>query len=125
VAVYGQRQPNGRVRIFFPPTWVVQVRDTYDWEIDRGGGLLGRVGGVITEAAADTRWDNLPNPDYGWRDPDAVSPNERSVRVNHRIPRRVEAAGLAAPFQVRTREWPVLDAPLLSAAEVDPSRSLR
>ncbi|MCG5052489.1 MAG: hypothetical protein KA712_05980 [Myxococcales bacterium] len=75
-------------------------------------------------------WDysehlTVPNPDYGSRSPDAVAPKSETVVVYHKHAKRIEDAGLAAPYKFQTRPWRVLDAGLVAPADVDPSRNLR
>jgi hypothetical protein len=66
----------------------------------------------------------VPNPDYGKTTKGAVQPKEQTVVVYHRHAKRIEDAGLAAPYRFKTTPWSVLVAPLVSPADVDPSRTL-
>jgi hypothetical protein len=81
-----------------------QVLDRYDWDYSEH----------LT----------VPNPDYGISRSDAVAPKLEKVVVYHSNARRLEVAGLAAPYDVRTNRWRVTDASLVAPAVVDPTRSL-
>jgi hypothetical protein len=66
------------------------------------------------EAKAVDRYDfnysehiTVPNPDYNSSKPDAVCPKKKSITVYHRNARRLEQAGLAAPFDLETDFWKV------------------
>ena len=93
-----------------PRHWAVQfasfqaqVIDRYDWDVREH----------IT----------VPNPDYGSSGKGAVAPGSRSVRVYHTNARRVEDAGLAAPYDIRSKKWPVRESALLTGA-VDPQKNI-
>lgn len=81
-----------------------QVLDRYDWDYSEH----------IT----------VPNPDFGSTKPDAVAPKMQKVVVFHSNARRLENAGLAAPYDLKTNRWKISDARLTTSAEVDPSRTL-
>jgi hypothetical protein len=99
----GSRQRDGRVRITLSD-WRGRVRDRYDWDY--------------------TEHFTVPNPDQGSTLPDAVRPADATLTVYHSNAQRLERAGLAAPYDLVSDEWPVSRASLTAAAEVDPSRRL-
>jgi hypothetical protein len=73
-------------------------------------------------------WDvrehiTVPNPDYGSSSKGAIDPGSKSVKVYHTNARRLENMGLAAPFDIRSKKWPVKDLSLLSGA-VNPQKKL-
>jgi hypothetical protein len=103
VAVLGQRQSGGRVRVTFQ-RWTARARDTYDFDFSEH----------LT----------VPNPDYQSTASDAVRPQDETLTVYHRNAERLERANLAAPFVAESREWTVSDARLTSPADVDPGRQL-
>lgn len=103
VRVVGQRLRNGHVSIRFQ-SWQSSVHDTYDFDFSEH----------LT----------VPNPDYGSTDRGAVRPQDQTLTVYHRNAQRLEQAHLAAPYVIRSDEWPVSDAHLLRAGEVDPSRRI-
>lgn len=80
-------------------SWQSHVSDRYDFDYDEH----------LT----------LPNPDHGSTRPDAVRPGDRQIRVYHRNAQRMVQAGLAAPFDLRSRRW-VPPAALMAAATVTP-----
>jgi len=74
-------------------------------------------------------WDysehfTVPNPDYRSTALDAVRPQDQTLTVYHSNAQRVERAGLAAPYDVESDEWRVVDPQIVKSAEVDPSRSI-
>jgi hypothetical protein len=60
----------------------------------------------------------VPNPDFGSKAPGAVSPSSKSIVVYHRNAKRLEDAGRAAPYDVRSKRWAVGDAALRATAEL-------
>ena len=66
----------------------------------------------------------VPNPDYGRNTSDAASPKSQTIVVYHRHAKRIEDAGLAAPYKFVTNPWRVTDAALIAPANVDPTRRL-
>ena len=78
--------PNGNLKLVFQG-YTAQASDRYDWNYSEH----------IT----------VPNPDFGSRDPAAVAPKERKIVVYHKHAKRLEDASLAAPYDLRTRPWPV------------------
>ena len=78
--------PNANLKLVFQ-TYTAQASDRYDWNYAEH----------IT----------VPNPDFGSRAPGAVAPNERKVVVYHKHAKRLEDANLAAPYDLRTKPWPV------------------
>lgn len=65
--------------------WRAKVKDRYDWN--------------YSEHAM------MPNPDFRSTASYAIRPDLRDLRVYHRNARRLEAAGLAAPYNIRSRTW--------------------
>jgi len=49
----------------------------------------------------------VPNPDFNSSKSGAVCPQNKSMTVYHRNARRLEQAGLAAPFNLETKVWKV------------------
>ncbi len=49
----------------------------------------------------------VPNPDFKSSKPGAVCPQNKSMTVYHRNARRMEQAGLAAPYDLETKAWNV------------------
>ena len=80
--------------------WTTYAFDRYDWDA-RGQ-------------------STLPNPDYGA--PDGVAPHRRQVKVYHTHALRVEQAGLAAPFYVRSEPWLVTDPAICGPARITLTR---
>jgi len=103
VLVSGARLPGASVRMAFL-AWSCRVSDRYDFDYREH----------LT----------VPNPDYGIARPDAIRPQDRSLKVYHANARRLEQAGLAAPYNIVSKEWHVSDASVLKPGEVDPTRRL-
>ena len=81
-----------------------QAKDRYDWNYNE--------------------YFTVPNPDYRSSQPDAVRPQDQSMRVYHRNAQRLERAGLAAPYDVLSNEWTVTDPQVVRPGIVDPRRQL-
>jgi hypothetical protein len=81
-----------------------EIRDRYDWDYSEH----------LT----------VPNPDYRSQAKGAVSPTSDKVVVYHRHAKRLEDAGLAAPYDLRTDRWTIADARFTAPGEVDPGRKL-
>ena len=62
----------------------------------------------------------VPNPDYGSKISGAVAPTSKTIVVYHSNAKRLEDAGLAAPYDLRSKPWQVIDAKLRVPAEVEP-----
>jgi hypothetical protein len=77
-----------------------EIRDRYDWDYSEH----------LT----------VPNPDYGSKAAGAIAPTSKTIVVYHRNAKRLEDAGLAAPYDLRSRAWQVMDAKLRAPAEVEP-----
>jgi hypothetical protein len=75
--------------------WSAHITDRYDWNY--------------------REHFTVPNPDHGSTDADAVRPGDRQLTVEHINAKRLEDAGLAAPYDIRSHHWHVLD-PLLGSA---------
>jgi len=101
VTVSGTRLPNSRVRIAFL-TWSSRALDRYDFDY--------------------AEYFTVPNPDHNKTFPGAVRPQDSSIRVYHTSAQRLERAGLAAPYNIASKEWHVSDAAVLRPGEVDPTR---
>ncbi|MBI3562748.1 MAG: hypothetical protein HY080_13635 [Gammaproteobacteria bacterium] len=74
-------------------------------------------------------WDpskhiTVPNPDHGKNFSGAVTPKSYSVVVYHSNAKRLEDAGLAAPYNVLTKRWRVTDPAVVHAADIDPDKSI-
>jgi hypothetical protein len=103
VMVTGRPQQGGMIQISFL-SWTAQAKDRYDWNYNE--------------------YFTVPNPDYRSSQPDAVRPTDQSMRVYHRNAQRLERAGLAAPYDLLSNEWPVTDQAIVRPGIVDPRRSL-
>lgn len=74
-------------------------------------------------------WDysehlTVPNPDFGSIAKGAVAPKLKTVVIYHKNAKRLEDAGLAAPYSFQTTPWTAIDAALRAPAEIDASRPL-
>jgi hypothetical protein len=103
VMVSGSRLPNAHVRITFV-SWQCRISDRYDFDY--------------------TEHFTVPNPDFRSSLPDAVRPQDETLTVYHTNARRLERAGLAAPYDVLSDEWRVQDIGVAGPGEVDPARRL-
>jgi len=79
------------------------------------------------QAEAHDRYDfeysehiTVPNPDYGSKEAGAIAPKLNKIVVEHRNAKRLEDAGLAAPYKVQFKPWQVTDARFTAPAEVAP-----
>ncbi len=99
------RPPKGsqKVRINFQ-SFVTEAKDVYDWDYSEH----------LT----------VPNPDFGSKMPGAVTPESNTVLAYHRNAKRIEDAGLAAPYSFVTKSWIDTDTAITAPGDVDPSRSL-
>jgi hypothetical protein len=88
----------GKLRINFQ-SFDARIRDRYDWDYSEH----------LT----------VPNPDYGSTTAGAIEPTSKSVVVYHRNAKRLEDAGLAAPYDVQTKPWQVGDAQFRAPADVN------
>jgi hypothetical protein len=77
---------NGNLKLAFQ-SYTAQASDRYDWDY--------------------TEHITVPNPDYGSKAAGAVAPNKREIVVYHKHAKRLEDANLAAPYDLRTKPWPV------------------
>jgi hypothetical protein len=80
------------------------------------------------EVIDDYDWDysehlTVPNPDYQSTAAGAVTPGSDRVVVYHRNAKRIEDAGLAAPYHLVSNRWSISGAPTTSG-EVDTTRRL-
>lgn len=103
VSVTGTPQVDGKIAITFD-TFAARALDRYDWD--------------------PTKHLTVPNPDSGSTKSDAVAPEQSQVTVYHTNAKRVEAAGLAAPYDLTTKPWPVTDSKVIAKATVDPKKKL-
>jgi hypothetical protein len=85
-------------------SFVAWVFDTYDFDF----------GEFIT----------VPNPDYRSNRPDAVAPESSKVRVYHKNAKRMEKAGLAAPYPLRSEAWTVTDPTIAGPGTVDSRKQI-
>lgn len=87
-------------------SWKTHAFDRYDWD--------------------PTKHLTVPNPDFGNPDKvaDPIAPAKDTIRVYHSNAKRVEAAGLAAPYDAESTEWTPADPDTVKDALVDASRSL-
>lgn len=85
-------------------SWTCSATDRYDWNY--------------------SEYLTVVNPDYQSKAKDAIHPTERTITVYHSNAKRLEDAGLAAPYDVVVRPWAVVDATLLRDAVIDTSRKL-
>lgn len=92
-----------KVKITFT-SFKASVIDTYDWDY--------------------TEHLKVPNPDFGSKEPGAIAPDQQTVRVYHSNAKRLEDAGLAAPYRLESTPWQVVDPAITGVAEIDPGRSL-
>lgn len=74
-------------------------------------------------------WDysehlTVPNPDYGSKEPNAVSPSTNTVVVYHKNAERIEKAGLAAPYDIVSKPWQITDVNIAGFGKVDVSKSI-
>src|SRR5262249_22708072 len=95
--------PSGRVKLAFR-SFQAQVLDRYDWDYSEH----------LT----------VPKPESGRKTPDAVAPASKTVVVYHRTAKRLEDAGLAAPYDLRTKPWTVSIADVVAEGTVDLGRTL-
>lgn len=89
----------GTLKINFQ-SFQAEIRDRYDWDYSEH----------LT----------VPNPDYGSKAAGAIAPTSKTIVVYHRNAKRLEDAGLAAPYDLRSRAWQVMDAKLRAPADVEP-----
>lgn len=67
--------------------WMAYITDRYDWDY--------------------SEHFTVPNPDFNSHAGDAVRPRDRQLTVYHSNARRIERAGLAAPYNIRSNHWHV------------------
>src|SRR5262249_43504564 len=94
---------DGQLRVTFT-SFAAHARDRYDWD--------------------PTKHLKVPNPDFERKAPDAVEPTASTIEVYHSNARRVEGAGLAAPYDFVTEGWKVTDPAVVGPALIDPKRKL-
>jgi len=66
----------------------------------------------------------VPNPDFGSKADNAIKPSSQTIDVHHSNAKRVEAAGLAAPYNLESRRWNVLDPEITKNGTIDPDKRL-
>jgi hypothetical protein len=103
VTVAGSPAPDGKLTITFKK-FEAQAIDRYDWD--------------------PTKHITVPNPDYKSAAADAVAPDSEKIDVYHSNARRVEAAGLAKPYDLNTVFWDVTDASVTAQGTIDPGKSI-
>lgn len=74
-------------------------------------------------------WDyaehlTVPNPDFGSADPAAIASKSKTIVVYHSNAKRLEVAGLAAPYNLETKPWAIADVAIMGPAEIDPTKSV-
>lgn len=95
-----RRAEQGDILITFV-RWECRVKDRYDWD------------GV--------EHLTVVNPDYGSSAEGAVRPQDQKLTVYHSNAKRVEGAMLAAPYDVESTPWEIMDSRLKEQASVKPS----
>jgi hypothetical protein len=89
-------------------SWTWKAVDYYDWDDPN-----------------PNKWNDMPNPDFEKvPGPSVVAPDEKYFTVWHRNARRVEAAGLAAPFPVESTVHTETAPELLKSAVVRIDKNL-
>jgi hypothetical protein len=81
-----------------------QILDRYDWDYSEH----------LT----------VPNPDFGSKAPNAVTPTSKTVLVYHKNAERVEKANLAAPYNIKSKFWTITDLAIMGPAKVNPNKSI-
>lgn len=83
------------------------------------------------EASARDRYDwnpaehlTMPNPDFGSKAPGAVRPDLKKIVVYHSNARRLEKAGMAAPYNLESKPWSVTNTAVTGSATIDPNKTL-
>ena len=104
VQMTGKWQINKKITDVTFLSWTAHIEDRYDWDYSEH----------LT----------MPNPDYGSTQPDAVRPQDQKLTVYHSNAQRLEKAGLAAPYDVRSEDWAVNDARITAPAAVDSTKKL-
>lgn len=66
----------------------------------------------------------VPNPDFGSKASGAIKPDSKFVQVYHSNAKRVEAAGLAAPYDLESKQWYVLDRDVIKDGTIEPNKRL-
>lgn len=97
VIVMGALLPDKKVKIVFQ-SWMSCVSDTYDWNYSEH--LM------------------VPNPDYQSKSANAVRPTDSTLKVYHINAKRLEDAGLAAPYAIKSDYWGVTYPDLLAKTEI-------
>jgi hypothetical protein len=98
VTASASRGPNPTAfRVTFE-RWISKTSDEYHWNPDKH--------------------IEVPNPDYGSKDKDAVAPTEQNITVYHSNAIRVEKAGLAKPFHDESEPWEENDPTVVGPATV-------
>ena len=96
-------QPTGNLHLRFDQ-FTAQAIDRYDWDY--------------------SEHLKVPNFDYGSKAPGALRPDSKYIEVHHSNARRLEEAGLAAPYNLQTNPWTVVDPAMAGPASVDQHRSI-
>lgn len=97
IAAVAQPQ-GGKVKVKFQ-SYRAEARDRYDWDYSEH----------LT----------VPNPDFGSKRPGAVAAESKTVVVYHSNAKRLEDAGLAAPYDLHSNSWQAMAAALGTPVEVD------
>jgi hypothetical protein len=84
-------------------TFTAKALDRYDWD--------------------PKKYLPMPNPDHGVEEKWAIRPDLDRILVYHRNAKRVEAANLAAPYDLETRPWTITAPNVTGPAALDPKRN--
>jgi hypothetical protein len=66
----------------------------------------------------------MPNPDFNSSAGDAVAPRQQTIKVYHLNAKRLEAAKLAAPYDLVVGPWTVTDARIIGDAGIDTTKQI-
>lgn len=79
--------------------WKCHILDRYDWNYNER----------LT----------MPNPDFGQTGQHAIRPTDRFLTVYHRNAKRLEDARLAAPYDIRSSPWDMLNREIKAPARLE------
>lgn len=103
VTVIGSPAPPDKLRIEFT-SFIARALDRYDWD--------------------PKKHFTVPNPDFGSKQPGAVKPDTKEIKVYHSNAKRLEQAGLAAPYDLETEPWKVTDKKVVEPAIINPKKRI-
>lgn len=95
IRMTGERNEARRCYSVRTVSWWAHIEDRYDFDY--------------------SEYFTVPNPDYRSTARDAIRPGDEKIRVHHSNARRLERAGLAAPYDVKSKPWQVTGNTLLDA----------